>query len=196
MSEKNDCCPEVILAVHFHGVERCEFVRPSRSRIMKNMTVLWAGGLLGVSIAMMAAATASAQVLYAPPIVGVYVRPGYAAYPYGYPYNPRRAYRQAVRFGLAPVVPPPVLRGPTDYFGRPFYGPPYYAYPTPPPAYPGYGGFSGSAPNAYRSMVPPPSPISPDLPPNAQPTPSPEEVPTPSAPAEPIPPPPSDPGLK
>jgi len=102
-----------------------------------------------------------------------------------------------VRFGFVPVAPPPTLfHGPTDHFGRPFYGPPYYAYPTPPLGYPGYAGFSGLDPNAYRALVPPPIPTSPDLQTNPQPTPSSEEVPTPPAPTEPIPTPPSDPGRK
>jgi len=165
---------------------------------MRNMTVLWAGCLFGASIVLTIAATASAQAVYAPSVPGVYVRVGSLAYPYGHPWTPHHAYRKAVRYGFVPVAPPATLfHGPTDHFGCPFYGPPYYAYPRPPLAYPGYAGFSGSDPNAYRTMVPPPIPTQFDPKMGSQPpTPSPEEAPTPPMPTEPIPTPPSNPAPK
>ena len=152
-----------------------------------------AGCLFGAFIALATAATASAQAVDAPPAVRV----GSIAYPYGHPCRPNHAYRKAARFGLVPVAPPPTLfYGPTDHFGCPFYGPPYYAYPTPPLAYPGYAGFSGSDPNAYKYMVPPPIPTQLDAQPTSEPTPSPEQLPPPPAPHEPLPTPPSEPGAK
>jgi hypothetical protein len=158
------------------------------------MTVLMAGCLSGALIAMTVAASASAQEVYGQP--GVYA--GSVAYPYGHPWVPHHAYRKAVRYGFVPVAPPPNLfHGPTDYFGCPFYGPPYYAYPRPPLGYPGYAGFSGSDPNAYEHMVPPPIPTQAEGPTNPQPTPSPEQAPTPPPPpSEPIPAPPSLPASK
>ena len=41
--------------------------------------------------------------------------------PYGYSYNPRRAYRQAVRYGYPPVFQP-WPRVPGDIYGYPYYG--------------------------------------------------------------------------
>ena len=160
---------------------------------MRNMTVLWAGCLFGALIAMTVATTASAQAVYAPSGAGGYVLANSLVYPYGHPWTPHHAYRVAVRYGFVPVAPPPTLfHGPTYHYGCPFYGPPYYAYPTPPLGYPGYAGFSGTDPNAYQSMVPPPIP--PTQAPQASP--QPEEAPTPPTPSEPIPTPPSDPGAK
>jgi hypothetical protein len=168
---------------------------------MKKMTVLPAGCLFGGLIALALVATASAQAVYAPPVVPA---PAYAnslVYPYGHPCLPHHAYRKAVRFGFIPVAPPATLcHGPTCYFGCPFYGPPYYAYPRPQVACPGYAGFSGTNPNAYRTMVPPPIRTTFD-PRAAVPTPMPaEQLPTPPAQvtpaAETIPTPPSFPAPK
>jgi hypothetical protein len=165
---------------------------------MRNMTVLRAGCLLAAWIALNAA-TAWAQAVQSPPATGYDVRVAYTAYPYGHPCLPHQAYRNAVRYGFVPVAPPPTLfHGPTYHYGCPFYGPPYYAYPTPPLACPGYAGFSGTNPHAYRTMVPPPIPTSLDSLPNAQPTPAPApgELPALPTPNEPIPAPPSEPGTK
>ncbi|MBN1394127.1 MAG: hypothetical protein JW959_03810 [Pirellulales bacterium] len=59
---------------------------------------------------------------YAPAVVAGYgYAVGYAATPYGYVYNPRRAYRQTVRYGFAPL--PAVM--PVAVYGYPY---PYYGY--------------------------------------------------------------------
>jgi hypothetical protein len=43
-------------------------------------------------------------------------------YNYLYTYNPRKAYRQAWRYGYAPLYPP-ITRGPSDFLlGSPYYG--------------------------------------------------------------------------
>ena len=162
---------------------------------MRKMTVLLAGCLFGGSITLAAADVALAQAVYAPSPVSV--RVGYLMYPYGHPWTPQHAYRMAVRYGFVPVAPPATLfRGPMYHYGCPFYGPPYYAYPTPPLAQPGYAGFSGSDPNAYYYMVPPPIPTAPEPSAASQKSQSsPEAAPMPPAPAaEPIPTPPSEPG--
>jgi hypothetical protein len=163
---------------------------------MRNMTVLWAGCLLGAWIALAAADAASAQAVQGSPAIAMDVRYAYVPYPYGHPCLPHHGYRQAARFGFIPVAPPTLLHGPNYYYGCPFYGPPYYSYPTPPLGCPGYAGFSGTDPNAYRSMVPPPIPTSADAPTNRQPTPAAEELPAPPMPREPIPAPPSEPKAK
>jgi hypothetical protein len=70
----------------------------------------------------MAASRAEAQV-YAPAPAGVGYAPSYAPFPYNV-YNPRRAYRQALRYGFPPLYqhwPMPVV--PVDRFGYPMYGP-------------------------------------------------------------------------
>ncbi len=163
---------------------------------MRIMTVLSAGCLFAGLMALTAAGTASAQEIHAPPAAGsVYASALY--YPYGHPWRPYHAYQQAVHFGCVPVAPPKTLcHGPMHYFGCDFYGPPYYAYPRPPLFCPGYAGFSGCDPNAYRTMVPPPIPTPSELPATPQPpTPAPEQLPTPPTPiapaAESVPTPPS-----
>lgn len=55
------------------------------------------------------------QIVVATP-AGVYVRPyPLNAYPYGYPYNPRRAYRQAVRANVAAAIGVPAVVVPAPY---------------------------------------------------------------------------------
>lgn len=60
----------------------------------------------------------------------------YAAYPYGYVYNPRRAYRQGLRYGYPPVFQTwPRVSG--SIYAYPHYGPMYgpgYVQPPVPPA--------------------------------------------------------------
>jgi hypothetical protein len=158
---------------------------------MRIMTVLSAGFLFGGLIGLTTASTASAEV-YAPQVPAVYA--GALWYPYGHPWVPCHAYRHDVRFGVVPVAPKALLCSPTHYYGCPFYGPPYYAYPRPPLGCPGYAGFSGCDPNAYRTMVPPPIPTSSELQAYPQqPITAPEQLPTPPArvatPPKPMPPP-------
>ncbi|MFZ1933782.1 MAG: hypothetical protein WAU84_08555 [Thermoguttaceae bacterium] len=166
---------------------------------MRIMTVLSAGCLFAASIVLANVGTASEQAAYAPPANATPVYAGALFYPYGHPWLPYHAYRKDVRFGYVPVAPPPkICHGPTGWYGCFFYGPPYYVYPRPPLGCPGYAGFSGSDPNAYRTMVPPPIPTPSGLPPYAQsPMPAAEQLPAPpprvSSQTEPIPPPPSAP---
>lgn len=62
----------------------------------------------------------------------------YAAYPYGYVYNPRRAYRQGLRYGYPPVFQtwPRVPGSIYAYPYGPVYGPGYVQPPVPTPASP------------------------------------------------------------
>ncbi len=159
---------------------------------MKNSTILWAVALFAVVAGLLAAATASAQVVvYTPPVAAVYAG-RYAAYPYGaVVYNPRRTYRQAVRYGYAPVfVPaaPVITRGPTDYFGRPMYGPPYYAYPRPPISYGANGYDYRPVPAAPQPSATAPSAAAVETPPPPAPAPATEAIPAPAAEAIPMPP--------
>ena len=117
--------------------------------------------------------------------------PIYAAanyHPYCHPYFPNHAYRSAVRFSYVPVAPPPkICHGPTSWYGPWFYSTPYYVYARPPLGCPGYAGFSGCDPNAYRTMVPPPIPepsaSEPSVPPTT-PTAAPEQLPSPPMPEQ------------
>jgi hypothetical protein len=169
---------------------------------MRIMTVLSAGCLVAGLTALAIAGTASEQPAYPPRANAVPVYGAVTYYPYGHPCLPHHAYRQAVRFSYVPVAPPPkICHGPTDWYGCFFYGPPYYVYPRPPLGCPGYAGFSGSDPNAYRTMVPPPIPTPSQMQTNSQqPTSAPEQLPPPPAPdapsAKPIPTPPSAPTTK
>ena len=153
---------------------------------MRITSFLLVGCFFGALMSLTAADEALAQEPYPSPVMGAYARR-----PPVYPnvHRTQHAYRKAVKYGLVPVLPPPVTR---HQDGRGLYGPPYYAYPRPPLGYPGYAGFSGDDPNAYRAVVPPPIP--PTMPPSA--TISPPESPPPTPPAEPIPAPSSDPGPK
>jgi hypothetical protein len=165
---------------------------------MRSMTLLSAGCLLAGSIAFTNLATGQEQPAYPP---RPNAKPVYAAatyYPYGHPWVPYHAYRQTVRFSYVPVAPKCLVCSPTHYYGCWFYGPPSYLYPRPPLGCPGYAGFSGSDPNAYRAMVPPPIPTPSALQTSApppSPTPAPEQLPAPPAkdtlPTEPIPTPPN-----
>jgi hypothetical protein len=150
---------------------------------MRITSFLLAGCLFGTLIGL-TVDKALAQDPYAPRVIGAYARR-----PPVYPdvRHSEHAYRKAVRFGLAPVVPPLIT---CWQDGRGLYGPPYYAYPRPPLGYPGYAGFSGSDPYAYRAVIPPPIP--PTVPLSATDS----QSSPPAPPAEPIPSPPSDPGPK
>ena len=150
---------------------------------MRITSFLLAGCFIATSFALTAADCALAQGIDPSPVMGAYARR-----PPVYP-NARVSphfYRKAVRCGFAPVLPPSIT---THQDGRGLYGPPYYAYPRPPLGYSGYAGFSGTDPNAYRSVIPPPIP--PTIP-RAQ---ADSESP-PMPPAEPIPTPPSNQGPK
>ena len=152
--------------------------------MMRITSLLLGGCLFGTLIGLTGADKALAQVPEPSPVLGSYARR-----PPVYPkvHHSQHAYRKAVKYGLAPVLPPFV----TVYQeGHGLYGPPYYAYPRPPLGAPGYAGFSGTDPDAYRSVIPPPIP--PTLPPAMT---NPETLPSPPA-TEPIPTPPSDPKSK
>jgi hypothetical protein len=151
---------------------------------MRIMSFLLAGCLFGTLISLTTPDNAVAQEPYPSPVMGAYARR-----PPVYPnvHRTQHAYRKAVKYGLVPVAPPFVTH---FQDGRGLYGPPYYAYPRPPLGYPGYAGFSGIDPNAYRAVVPPPIPPTiPHASPDSQPS-------APSPPSEPIPAPPGDPGPK
>jgi len=63
----------------------------------------------------------------------------YAAYPYGYVYNPRRAYRQGMRYGYPPLFQTwPRVPGSIDAYPHygPMYGPGYGQPQVPTPASP------------------------------------------------------------
>ncbi len=118
---------------------------------------------------------------------------GYAATPYGYVYNPRRAYRQSLRYGYSTLPQPRAL---VDIYGYPYSG---YARGA------GRQGAEatrgGTAPQQPYGQ--PPAPPQPEVPapagvePNPLPAPTPESVPM-TVPTEPgleqIPIPPSEPG--
>ncbi len=160
---------------------------------MRIMTIVSTAYLFAGLIALTTAATASELAAYAPRANATPVCTGAVYHPYGHPWFPYYAYRQAVRFSYVPTAPPATIcRAPTYHYGWQFYGAPYYLYPRPPLGCPGYAGFSGCDPNAYRAIVPPPIPTPSELPGYAQSsTPAAEQLPAPpsrvSLPAEPIP---------
>jgi hypothetical protein len=127
-----------------------------------NMT-LRIGCLLGIILALAIAAQATAQTGYYSLQPGIHAY-GYAPYPYSV-YNPRRAYRQALRYGYPPLFQawPPV---PGGIYGYPYYGSVYR---------PWYG---------QPSQMQVPTPASPETRPPAPP----------ASAIEPIPTPPSEPG--
>ncbi len=130
------------------------------------------GCLLGIILALAIAAQATAQMGYYSLQPGIYAH-GYAPYPYNV-YNPRRAYRQALRYCYPPLFQawPPA---PSVVYGYPSYGyvpRPWYGQPVQPPQVPT-----------------PASPLTSPQPPAAsagEPSPSPEPIPAP--PSEPGPP--------
>lgn len=171
---------------------------------MRIMTVVSAAGLLAAICAFANVASAQDDPAYLPRPRSIPVYAGSTYFPYGQPWLPYHAYRSDVRFGYVPVAPPAKLFRPaTSWYGCWFYGPPVYMFPRPSVACPGYAGFSGCDPNAYRGMVPPPIPTPSMCETNARPkapTPAPESLPTPPASVSPasevIPPPPSFPATK
>jgi hypothetical protein len=146
---------------------------------MRTISSFLAGSCLALLVVLTASNQASAQVPEPSAKLGKYARR-----PPVYPdiRLSQFAYHRAVRYGLAPVLPPPVTRWQD---GHGIYGAPYYAYPRPPLGQQGYGGFSGADPNAYRAVIPPPIP--PVIPTAPMP---------PESTAESIPTPPSDPAPK
>ncbi len=122
------------------------------------------GCLAAILLTLAVASRTEAQVY---PVVPVrpYFAPVYAPYPYAV-YNPRRAYRQAVRYGVAPLYQPwPVPVVMVDRFGAPMYGPvapsaygtahpPAASAPQPAESAPSS---SGNAPSAYPELVPTPA---------------------------------------
>lgn len=139
---------------------------------MKPTAILIVGCVWGAIAGLSPATLASAQYavsVYVPSVVSVNVVRPYPA-PYVYTYNPRRAYRMAVRYGYAPV-PVVVTRGQTDFYGR------SSGYSAPAPVYNGY-----------------PSPA--NQPPAPQPTPAPRRAsavpPAPQPAGEAIPAPPEE----
>lgn len=103
---------------------------------MNKSIAFWAAPLLSLAICLFATSDASAARPYgwyysgyAPVMAPAYGYGfGVVATPYGYTYNPRRAYRQAVRYGYLPpvvAVPAPVYAYPTYY--APYYAPRPYA---------------------------------------------------------------------
>jgi hypothetical protein len=129
--------------------------------MMKTTAILIVGCVLGAIAGLSAAASASAQYyvsVYAPPVaVNVYV-PARPAYPYAYVYNPRRAYRLAVRYGYVPV-PVVVTRGPTDFYGRYLTG-----YSSPTPVYGGYPSPTIQSPAPQPTPAPQPASAAPPAP--------------------------------
>lgn len=100
---------------------------------MNKTIAFWTVPLLGLMLCLFAASNASAARPYGwyypgyAPVVAPAYGYGYGvvATPYGYTYNPRRAYRQAIRYGyVRPVVvaPAPVYAYPPYYYA-PYYGP-------------------------------------------------------------------------
>jgi hypothetical protein len=151
---------------------------------MRITSTLLAGSLFGFFLSVAAINQASAQVPEPTPNHGAYARR-----PQVYPnvHHSQYAYRKAVRYGLAPVLPPFITR---FQEGHGLYGAPYYAYPRPPLGHQGYAGFSGSDPNDYLAVIPPP------IPPVMPTAPMPPEPTAAKTTGEEIPMPPSDPAPK
>jgi hypothetical protein len=151
--------------------------------------------------------TANAQRVYVATPAGVYVRPypPVVAYPYGYPYNPRRAYRQAVRSSYyaaaaaatyavppAPYAYPPRNALPRSSTGTDSTrGPRDYLYSEPSESRSTY-----NQPTENRSMTPTPAPPRPSSTLNAPSSSSALKPMTPQSgnSTEAIPSPPSEPG--
>jgi hypothetical protein len=129
-------------------------------------TTLNVACLLAIVLALGIAAKAAAQTVYVRTPAGAYAY-GYAPYPYGV-YNPRRAYRQATRYGY----PAAVYAGPRVSVSVGVYGVPYYGYP--------YHPLYGPLPQAQV-----PTPAAPQTRPQAPPAESPEPIPTPASEPEP-----------
>jgi hypothetical protein len=122
---------------------------------MNNAAIIRIGCLAAMILGVVVVATTSAQQVYAPPVAGVRAY-AYVPYPYAY-YTPRRAVRQAVRYGYAPAAAI-VVRGPSDFFTAPsyrfpYYGSLYFGYPyygsLKPPI--GYGSGADPGGSMYRS---------------------------------------------
>ena len=148
---------------------------------MRKTIIALAASLLGVVLCLLLTASASARHPYgryypshAPAVVAGYGYGfGYVAVPYRYTYNPRRAYRQSLRYGYPPLPP----RVPVAVYGYPYYG--YVPQPLGPVRgprdymyQPGYG-------QPLRQPVP--TPANPRTQPAPPPQSGPELIPTPSS---------------
>lgn len=103
---------------------------------MKKYAVLVGSLLLVLGVGVVMADRAAAQTVVVGvgrPVPGVYVG-GYVPYPYNV-YNPRRVYRQALRYGYPPVFQVWPAPAPVVAYPYPGYGPrPVYAQPPAVPA--------------------------------------------------------------
>lgn len=134
--------------------------------------------VLGMVLCLLLTASASARYpygryypSYAPTVVAGYGY-GYVAVPYRYTYNPRRAYRQFLRYGY-PTLPP---RVPVAVYGYPYYG--YVPQPLGPTRGPRDYMYQPGYAQPLRQPVP--TPANPRTQP-APPRPDPELIPTPSS---------------
>jgi hypothetical protein len=146
---------------------------------MKRTSIPLVAAMMAITIGLFAATTASAQGVYVMkyrgygPVVAPVYPYGYIAPYYGYPYNPRKAYRQGLRYGYPPL---------------------FQAWPLPPAptyAYPYYGAMPYYGPVGPRDYMyqpqesrPLPQPPRPQL---QEPLPEPLPAPEPALPPEPIP---------
>ncbi len=149
---------------------------------MRKTIIALAAPLLGVVLCLLLTASASARHPYgryypshAPAVVAGYgYGYGYVALPYGYTYNPRRAYRQSLRYGYPPLPP----RVPVAVYGRPYYG--YVLQPLGPVRGPRDYMYQPGYEQPLRRHAP--LPANPRTqPPPAPPQPGPELIPTPSS---------------
>ncbi|GEM_PF-3076924 len=145
---------------------------------------VWAAPLLGLAFYLSTASNASAQsygwyypgkaTFAAPAPYGYGV--GVVATPYGYAYNPRRAYRQSLRYGLPPLAAMPVPAYVYPYYYAPFYAPRPYL-PSPPRGPSDYF-YQPRYQQPSPSIAPAPKPAMPN-PPQLPPEQWPEVIPTP-----------------
>lgn len=76
---------------------------------MRIMTIVSTAYLFAGLIALTTAATASELAAYAPRANATPVCTGAVYHPYGHPWFPYYAYRQAVRFSYVPTAPPATI---------------------------------------------------------------------------------------
>ncbi len=147
---------------------------------MRKTIIALSASLLGVVLCLLLTASASARhpygryyPSYAPTVVAGYGYGfGYAAVPYRYTYNPRRAYRQFLRYGYPPLPP----RVPVAVYGYPYYG--YVPQPLGPTR--GPRDYMYQPDHAQPLHQPVPTPANPRTQPAPAPL-GPELIPTPSS---------------